>query len=173
MTKKKEKPKSVGAELHKVAHNVKHYFSEGELIDLSAEQNADLRKLKEVREEKKVISAEYSNHEKELEARIYRYHNQIQGGYEKREKPCFIFYGKNSVYWFLCEDLAKIKPADFNSTDDLLEFLLADESFTPVDSREILPHERQRDLFKDGQNKAGTAPAETVQNDKGIEVKVE
>ena len=154
MAKKKEGTKTAkdGARLQRVIESVKHFFSDEELIEIGAEQSAKIRNLRALIEDKKSVAAEYAAREKTLNAEIYALSNKISGGYERREKPCFVFYGKDHVYWFLCEDLAKLKPADFSTTDDLLEYLLTDEAFSPVKSRRMREDERQKPLFDDADN---------------------
>ena len=155
MTKKKEKaatntkPKVEPLALQRVRENVKHNFTDDELITFGYTLGQKYRAIRTVQTEKKAVAADYAAREKSLEADIDEVSGKFNSGFEMRIKDCFKFmdYTEGRVYLFLCEDVGD--PAAFKVPDSeaLLEHLLLDEAFTPVLDRKLLDYERQAQMF--------------------------
>lgn len=159
-TKKADKKKAKEPiTLNRVVERVKHNFLDDELIVFGSLVGAKLRDLRSVVADKKAVAADFTAREKALDAEIDELTGKINAGFEMRGKETFKFfdYKAGVVYWFLCEDIED-RPLDvktFPDADELLAYLLADESFEPVRQRPIRPDERQAKLFADEQAAGG------------------
>ena len=149
---KKKANKAAKAEpikLERVVERVKHNYTDDELIVFAYELGQKYRAIRAVQSEAKAVKKDYAARESSIESDIDEISERVNTRFEMRAKECFKFfdYKGGNVYWFLCADIeSAIAPDKFPDVDELLNYLLADEDFSPAKSRPITQNERQQKL---------------------------